>query len=255
MKRHYVKDFFHSFYSIISYKEFSKQGNWRTARFILLTSFILTLIFSSIVYVKMSHYATSISEDFLQEMKDFTFKNGTFTVEEEAFDHMPLIYPFGKKESMIVVDTRDKYDDMMLKNNKNIVYIAKKKTMIKVKGSSVLELPYQDFKDYSFTKSDVAHFIKKAPKVVTAFSLLSFFVIVISYYIYALITSLFAMIINRIFETNLDYKALFNLSVYALTPMFFIEHLIILPFNLGTYLLFPVSCVYLVLAIKKHKNL
>lgn len=255
MKRHYFKDFFHSFYSMKSYKDFSKQRSWKTTGFIFLTSLILTLIFSGIVYVKASHYASTFSDDFLQEMKDFTFKNGTFTVEEDAFDHMPLIYPFGESKAMIVVDTRDTYDDTMLKNNKTVIYVAKKKLLVKFGGSGVQTLSYKDFKDVSFTKSDVSSFVKKVPKVVTLLSLCSFFFVVIAYYIYALLVSIFALISNHYLKTSLSYKELFNVSVYALTPIFFVEHLMILPSSIGTYLLYPVSCIYIYFALKKIKNL
>lgn len=236
-----------------SYAEFLKESMGKAVLYLLLLCIILggiAAIKDIIVYEKAIN---SISYDLKDKVPDFTFKNGELNVTGK----MPIILD-GNKDNPLIIDTDQGADASLLNNYSNATLITKTKLYQKQSSSSIRETSLESFKTLNLTKDNLANMLN-------VIRFLIFLIIIIEplfffgfKFIAAFIVAIMGLLINIILKSELSFKELYKLSIYALTLSLILKVLYqLLPFSTGFFsiIYYVVGGVYLALALKHIKSI
>lgn len=227
--------FAYSFFNFDAYKDFIKEGLGKSILYI----FIVSLIFSTFANLTLTNLITNatteIQEVISKRIPDFYIKDGKFQLDSNE----PVIYESGNDMTYILdtsgkstVSSLDKYESAFLIDSNNITF--------KYGTSTIDFLPMSIFPD--LTKEALLSEISLTTDiyVILIFLLgpiLSFIGKLLSVFI---IIGPITYLINRIFNTKLDYLKSCTIGFYAITLPMLIKTLL----NIAGINLLGFSLVY-----------
>ncbi len=209
-KPNFFRCFFYSITSFDKYRLFLRQSVGRAVVYLLLLSLFIALIVGIPTWIEYNKIMESFALNFDSLVPDFRLADGKLEVSGE----MPIVV--GDDTYPIVIDTSadaevrilDQYDTVMLITSDKIIqknYVDKTVT------------PLNMFQGLTLTRDDIAQTIPlMKPIGVFVFVFMGIFFI-LGKFISALIISLLGRAINSAKRTNLSYKGIFKISVYAMT--------------------------------------
>lgn len=251
--RNFFKDFYYSLFKFDYYKNFINQNFGKSIAFITLFSLIIS-VFNGISFLfSLNSFANDLNTVIEKQIPHFTFDKGELNFENSK--DMPLIYNDG--EDNIIIDTRDNTDKSILDEYDAGILITKNK-IVQKQNSQTKVTDLSEFKDLSFSKEDLYQYVPYIKALSPVLAIFIFIGVIIAYLFYALLLSLLGLIFNSVNKSNLTYSQIFNLSIYSLTLILFLEFLplgaitsISFIQNVPIYIVFLVSGFYLFMSIKK----
>ncbi len=251
-KMSYWDQFVGSFIKTGYYEELINQTQGKVISYLLLLTFITSLLFGIKLAFLWNGIVDSMASNFAQMAPEFVFADGGLTV------NAPMPYIIEKtKDQILVVDTTGKTDETILKDYRNGLFIGKNKIINK---KNELETSYYDLssvKGVTVTKSTALKYIPWL-KWFNVFIIMFMFIYeIIANLIAAFFLSLGGWLTGRIMNCRLIFSDLYKIGIYALTLPLLLEltrdilALKIPYFKFGFYV---VAMIYVIVALRTIKK-
>lgn len=203
---------------IKQYEDVLKETIGKSILYLLLISLLFGAIASIRGAIDFNNGISKFIEMYNNKLPDFELKNGELNVD----GNMPMILS-QDKDSYVVIDTANNTNPDVLDSYNNGVLILKDKIIQKRNEAQTEVTDFKSFQGMTINKSMINTYLPFI-KIITPF----IFIGTIVWYflgglLSALVLSLFGLMINAIFKTNLVYRELYIISIYALTTPLIID--------------------------------
>ena len=215
-----VKDLFRSLYDVNRYTTWSKEKSSKIVGFYFFIVFMVTIVFTSFFFFSFNPAINEVTNDFKKNSPDFTFENGIF-----SFDHEGPYIIEPKNGEVIVIDTNKQHEkdyDNILDSYTSAVLVFSDR-MVEVDGVQTITTRFSNLEGFSFDKDMVSGLIPYLKWLTPLLSIAIFMGLLIYLPAVALIISVLGLLIQTFFNQRLTFGELFKCSMFALTPVFVLE--------------------------------
>ena len=189
----------------------SKSGSYLVL-FSLLMAVVLSISLFSALFINDG--LSGITE-FVEEIPNFSYHNSNLTTDLKSGE---TFIRENSEAKVLVTLSHAPLSIPSRYNNYSIIEINDKGITITSSDR------YQTFKPQNLSKSDVLRTINVIGIFVVIFSLLlSFIFYIVNTLFIALLTAIAGLIINAVMGLHLQFKAIFSLSIYAMTARFLLQ--------------------------------
>ncbi|MBT3406759.1 DUF1189 family protein [Candidatus Woesearchaeota archaeon] len=178
---------------------------------LLLWVFVISLILFIPALFGLSEYVEGKLDNFDSIGVDFHFSSAE-----------PVV--FGEKEALVTFGegNESEADGLLVFDGTNFMYD-------KLFGYKKISMSL--FNDFKANKSEVSSFVSKVLLLMSPLlALLAFVYFSLKYLIFVLLGTVIILVLSRLFRFEINFNELFNIGIYALTPMILLE-LLTLPLS------------------------
>jgi hypothetical protein len=184
------------------------------------------------------------------ESPEFEFRDGRFLCDIKA----PYIKRSGT--AIFIIDPSGKTTEEVFHGYKSGMIISETKITYKKSSSETTSYDLSNYNKLNFTKSELIHFIDEMiiPGLIFIFIIAVIF-IYIGKLFGVLFLSLFALVINQLLKTGIEFRDLFKISIYAIvipSILNFTLNIFDLNFSYSFVLYYAIAIYFLVLYIKGY---
>lgn len=194
-----------------AYVQFLKESGGRAVLYLFLITLILGCIGRIRTVYDFNNILNKAKDSLNKEVRDFTFEDGKLTVEGE----MPIIIKEADG-SVFIIDTSGKTNESILDKYEKAIFITDTKMVNKENSLQKRVTDFSSIK-FSLNKEKASKFIHKAKLLnsfIILFGTLWFF---LKQFIFALFTTLLALIVNAFVKARVNFGEVYKLTLYALT--------------------------------------
>lgn len=234
-----------------SYAELLKQSMGKAVLYLLLICIIFGGISAIKDIVASEQGINTLSIDLKDKVPDFTFKNGELNVDGA----MPIIFDDDKGDP-IIINTDIAADKSLLDKYSSGTLITKTELFQKLSPTSSKETSFESLKTITFTKATLSGWLNLAKVLVFLIILIEPLFFFGFKFIAAFVISIIGLLLNAIFKSELSFKELYKLSIYAITLSIIIKvgfKLLGFPtgiFSIFSLIYYGIGVIYLGLALK-----
>lgn len=218
----------------------------------LLYLFFVTLIFGFISYIPQAYnYYTFL--DILEKEITHNFPDFTFDGKELIIQGKQPTVLMSARNIPIYIDTTNKTSEGTIKDYEKVVAVFSNKIIYKTSNYKIDEFNYDIFNNYRFKKSSFTSMIysfKMASWLIVILGPLMFYAMNL---FMAFSAAIIAILFNAVFNGELSFKEIFNISIHAMTLPIIINCLVRIVYMVipaVNYVLFFITLVYIYFAIK-----
>ncbi len=253
-KTNIFKCFIYSITSFDNYKLFLRESTGKAIGYLVLLSLLISIaIFAP--FFSIANEVANAAPNFIDEViPDFNLVDGQL----EVYGDMPIV--MDSSDLPVVIDTTPGAEDRLLYQYDSIILITQDKMILK-NYTERQEYPHSAYTGLELTKDSLI----EALPIIKTYMTVAFIFIGILVYIFVLIVkfitvfiaSIIGLIVNSSLKTNLSYKSIFKISLFAMTlPLIVCTILDVLPVNIPfmPVLFYAGTGVYIYGAIRSIKR-
>ena len=208
-----IKSFIYSFTSFDKYRMLLRESTGKAVGYLILLTLLLSIVLYVPLGIQLSGIFDTVSVYITENLPDFTFSGGQLSVDAE----MPIVIE--GSGTAVVIDTTPGAEDRIL-NQYDSVMLITSDNIIQKNYVNRQDIPLSIYQGFNMTKDTlIASVPMLKPILIIGFIFAGIF-FVIGKFISALVVSLIGKIANSSAKTNLSYRNIFKISIYAMTlPM------------------------------------
>ncbi len=208
------KCFIYSITGFGKYRLLLRQSMGKAVGYLILLSFLLSVAAFAPLYSISNEILESSSEFITENMPDFTLSNGRLEIHGE----MPIVIDNGGVP--MVLDTTPGAEDRILNQYDTVLLFTSDKMVMK-NYVNRQEYPLSAFEGLDFTKDSLIGAMPLIRTYMIIILIIMYIFIAIFFvagkFLAALVVGLIGMIANSRAKTNLSFKSIYKLSIFAMT--------------------------------------